>query len=71
MTIGSLEECYRIDVSDLFALTEFYNGWREINSAFADNRLFWALNDDEWLDFAQTFEDYPNDDNPYLWRKKK
>jgi len=60
-----------MDVKDLSALTEFYNGWRQINRAFSDNRLFWALNDDEWLDFAQTFEDYPDDDNPYLWRKKK
>lgn len=71
LTIGSLEECYRLDAKDLSALTEFYNGWRKINRAFSDNRLFWALNDDEWLDFAQTFEDYPDDDNPYLWRKKK
>lgn len=43
----------------------------KLTGHFSENRLFWALNDDEWLDFAQTFEDYPDDDNPYLWRKKK
>lgn len=72
LTIGSLEWCHRIDTWDLVALTEFYNGWRKINEDYADSRLFWAFNDDEWFDFADSFDNHTDDDNPYIeWKRKR
>lgn len=71
LTIGSLEMCYKIDTWDLISLTEFYNGWRKIKKEYAGCRLFWALNDDEWFDFAGSFDNHPDDNNPYKeWKRK-
>lgn len=71
--IGSLKNnVYNVDCCDLEALTKFYCRWTSDKKLYPYDKveLVWALNDDAWFEFADSFEYYDDDDNPYIWWKR-